>query len=101
MGERKGYGKCKTCPKHSGECERVHASRNCSSNFHGINETLCWCCANALPGVDRETGHERGCEWSLYKQPVPGWDATREDIPMNDKMLRSYRVFDCPKFERG
>lgn len=102
-GRRRGYGKCADCPKYSDACDRVNAQRNCTQNYHGVNETLCWCwcCANAVPRVDRETGHEYGCEWSLYFQPVPGWTAEKRVIPMEGKSLLSYNVCDCPKFERG
>ncbi len=101
IGKKKTYqcGKCLDCEYWCDEC----LERNTSANFgrgnqHLIGESLCWCCANAVP--DYEKG--RGCEWSMYRQPVPGWEAESDYINDYDgKMRRRYCVIKCPKFVRG
>lgn len=74
-------------------------------------QTLCWCCANAVPSP--ETG--AGCSWSRREHtPVPGWVAERRDIPRYYTLRRSggvtytsagmeesYRVISCPEFKEG
>ena len=60
-------------------------------------EQLCWSCKNACGG----------CEWSAYLEPVPGW--TAEKVPRweyigtkeNTRLGFSYKITECPKFERG
>lgn len=60
-------------------------------------EQLCWSCKNACGG----------CEWSAYLEPVPGW--TAEKVPRweyigtkeNKRKGFSYKITECPKFERG
>lgn len=71
------------------------------------NTTLCWLCRHAVPKTveNKKTGevkYVRGCEWSIYQQPVPGWDAERSEmIIRKGKKVHSYFVNSCPKFERG
>lgn len=60
-------------------------------------DQLCWECKNACGG----------CEWSARLEPVPGW--TAEEVPRwiyrgnkEDKELgHTYKITECPKFERG
>ncbi|MCL2461417.1 MAG: hypothetical protein FWF44_02025 [Defluviitaleaceae bacterium] len=55
-------------------------------------ETICWQCKNA---------NGNGCEWFKEHLPVRGWIAARNDIDGNDSFKVSFRVFECPEFERG
>ena len=56
--------------------------------------TLCDFCANACGG----------CSWSQkdVQTPVPGWDAVRRDIPLDEvrplSFVESYVVIHCPEF---
>ena len=88
-------GKCQHCEYWSDECKKVNAS-HCGGQ-HQTGETLCWCCKHAVP-IDGN-----GCEWSMYKQPVDGWEVSQMKIfRKNDgTMAYTYRVDKCPKFERG
>lgn len=58
-------------------------------------DQLCWSCKNACGG----------CEWSANLEPVPGW--TAEKVPRdtgtreNKRKGFSYKITECPKFERG
>lgn len=60
-------------------------------------EQLCWSCKNACGG----------CEWSARLEPVPGWTAEKvprwEYIGTKEKKRKvfSYKITECPKFERG
>lgn len=88
-------GKCQHCEYWSDECKKVNAA-HCGGQ-HQTGETLCWCCKHAVP-IDGN-----GCEWSMYKQPVDGWEVSQMKIfRKNDgTMAYTYRVDKCPKFERG
>lgn len=88
--------RCKTCPKHSKECDDIRAAEmeltkkthiNSVSPHHD-SHTLCWCCTKGVSG---------GCNWIDHKQPVDHWIAT----PTDRGMFHSYHVIDCPEFERG
>jgi hypothetical protein len=92
-----GVLKCKNCPKHSEECDRIraeeiriHKEQHVRDNVspHVSSHTLCWCCKKSVTG---------GCNWIDKKQPVDHWDATATDRGM----FHSYHVLDCPEFERG
>ncbi len=53
--------------------------------------TQCLVCENAYGG----------CRWSQDGQPIPGWDAVRNDLVDTVPIFRqieSYVVLDCPKF---
>lgn len=71
------------------------------------NSSLCWYCRHAVPKkiIDRHTYEEhyvRGCAWSIYKQPVEGWDAEKSEITGgNGNRITCYYVKYCPMFERG
>lgn len=71
------------------------------------NISLCWGCRHAVPKTvnDERTGEPRyirGCPWSIYKQPVPGWDAERGYIRgAKGQRVVCYYVNHCPLFERG
>lgn len=64
--------------------------------------TLCWHCQNSVPSADGS----KGCEWSLYLQPVPGWDAIPRTIRNRVKkgessITKSFHVIFCPRFKEG
>lgn len=62
--------------------------------------TLCWLCANAVPSPSPNgCGYKTGCEWSIYGQKVPGWDA--EECRIGGLTKPSFLVKSCPKFKRG
>lgn len=42
-----------------------------------------------------------GCSWSQGFTPVYGWTAVPTKITCADHKADSYRVIDCPEFERG
>ena len=65
-------------------------------------QTICWECIHA------DKGKASICPWVSEFKPVEGWDATRRDIlvPGRNKNQpahydESYRVHQCPLFERG
>lgn len=62
------------------------------------NQTLCWCCANAVP----DRAGKRGCSWSRSGIPVTGWEAERKDIKVSDgirtRLAESYVVTNCPQY---
>lgn len=88
-------GKCQYCEYWSNKCKEVNAA-HCGGQ-HQTGETLCWCCKHAVP-IDGN-----GCEWSMYKRPVEGWEVSQMKIfRKNDgTMAYTYQVNKCPKFERG
>lgn len=92
-------GKCKECAYWTDECKRINLSvNNGKGNPHLPGETLCWCCKNAVPDAEGR----RGCEWSIYNQKVPGWDADRVILSDQEECRTwSYIVKRCPKFVRG
>lgn len=63
------------------------------------SETLCWTCANAVPGK------ETGCSWSRSFKPVQGWKAKRRDVKYKDcragrlHQIESYEVRKCPEYK--
>lgn len=89
--------KCKSCKYWSDKCKEINFSRQHQS--HQPTESLCWCCENAVP--DKEG--LKGCEWSMYKQPVKGWRVVEAaEYHMADgRICKSYKVSSCPKFARG
>lgn len=56
--------------------------------------SLCWRCAHAVPNPQEG----RGCEWSMYFRPVPGWVVEIRTLPHIGK---TPNVRQCPKFKRG
>lgn len=87
-------GKCQTCAYWSDTCEDINTRKK---QLHGTRDTLCWCCKHAVPGENK------GCEWSMYRVPVPGWNVDQSGLHRlsNGKLVHTYRVVSCPKFERG
>lgn len=55
--------------------------------------TLCWTCKHIVPNREGT----RGCSWGRFLIPVEGWKA----IPTNTCGPGSYRVIECPQYERG
>lgn len=65
--------------------------------YSGYEESICWNCMNSVPDDD-----ERGCPWSLFGEPVEGWEATPSYISANGvQCARSYCVHRCPLFREG
>lgn len=93
-------GKCITCPYFSTKCVEINNSHNSGNgNPHQPGESLCWCCKHSIPSTKVAN---KGCEWSMYRQKVPGW--TAEKVKLSDQAgykTISYVVKRCPKFERG
>lgn len=59
-------------------------------------ETLCWNCKHAVPN------EVYGCSWSMFGEPVEGWQATKTTIKeKGEKAIESYCVCKCPRFKRG
>lgn len=70
------------------------------------NCSLCWSCKNAVPTAvqDPRTGERKytqGCAWSIYRQPVKGWDAEKSEMKVNDRICPTYYVNDCPEYVKG
>lgn len=69
------------------------------------DQTICWRCRHAVPKINSRTGevrYVRGCPWSIYRQPVIGWDAEERMLPgHNGRRMRSFLVKSCPMFEEG
>jgi hypothetical protein len=58
--------------------------------------TMCWSCANAVPGP------ETGCSWSRRFEPVKGWTAMPTKIEINrGRIDDSFLVLDCPEYVEG
>lgn len=71
-------------------------------------ETICWFCKHSVPKLAKDkygdyiTGkYVAGCEWSIYKQKVPFWEAESATMIIDNKKIQSFIVAKCPKFERG
>ena len=83
------YAQCEKCEYHCTRCDEIAASPQKCTHIYG--DSLCWCCANSVPG------HGFGCAYSLHNEPVAGWEATERYV---DGHI-SYRVRKCPGFIRG
>ena len=68
----------------------MEATRRKLPRYH---PTLCFDCQNAVPNKTR------GCEWSRYGQPVPGWTAHPTLIRTHDSCPNSFCVVKCPKYD--
>ena len=69
-----------------------HKTKNRPKDIVSRPETLCWRCAKSV---------NNGCSWSASFKPVNGWTAVPTKITFADHTADSYRVIDCPEFERG
>ena len=69
-----------------------HKPKNRPQDVYKSSDTLCWRCAKAATN---------GCAWSASFKPVNGWTAVPTKITCADHTADSYRVVDCPEFERG
>ena len=66
-------------------------SKKQSENAYTRNQTLCWDCAKACAG----------CNWSRQHEPVDGWEAVPTKIKICSTVeMDTYRVINCPEFER-
>lgn len=75
------------------ECRQKHGS--------GKPETLCWACRHAVPKISGDV-YVQGCEWSIKRLPVLGWDADARILKVSHEQdCFSYTVKSCPKFEKG
>ena len=60
------------------------------------NESICWHCENAVPG------NGRGCSWSRYRVPVPGWvSIDRKHKKISGEKCIGHKVQACPEFKKG
>lgn len=60
------------------------------------NEAICWHCKHAVPG------NGKGCSWSKYGKPVPGWvTIDGEYKKISGKKYIGHKVQACPLFEKG
>ena len=50
---------------------------------------LCWTCQNACGR----------CVWSKYGLPVPGWTATKNNIPENGEYSATYHIYAWPRYK--
>lgn len=93
--EKRDSHKCQYCEYWCAKCKEINAAHR--GGQHQTGDTLCWCCKHAIPI------NGNGCEWSMYKQPVEGWEVSEIKLVMqpNGKMVYTYKVERCPKFERG
>lgn len=89
--------KCKTCKYWCDKCKEINMLH--PSQTHLPTESLCWCCKHAVPDAEGE----RGCSWSVRHKPVKGWKiAESAKYKAGDgREIASYKVSECPKFERG
>lgn len=52
------------------------------------NYQLCWTCKKACGG----------CSWSRDGEPIKGWTAEKNVIPLNRKYAETYKVSKCPEY---
>ena len=84
----KGQFRCEACRA------RYHPEKTQSMS-------LCWKCKHAVPKLQNGR-YVKGCEWSIMRLPVLGWEAKARILKVAHGMDRfSYDVKSCPKFERG
>lgn len=60
-------------------------------------QTICWKCKHAVPAIHNGR-YVKGCEWSIYRACVPGWEA--DELPYGPGK-KTYNVRSCPKFKKG
>lgn len=89
--------KCKTCKYWCDKCKEINMLH--PSQTHLPTESLCWCCKHAVPDAEGK----RGCSWSIRHEPVKGWKIVESaKYKAGDgREITSYKVSECPKFERG
>lgn len=68
--------------------------REPGNNPRNKRPTLCWRCANAVPNPPKG----RGCEWSMFFRPVPGWSIAMHSLP---NIGKAPSVYQCPKYREG
>lgn len=89
--------KCQTCKYWCDKCKEINMMH--TSQTHLPTESLCWCCKHAVPDAEGE----RGCSWSISHKPVKGWKIAENAKykTADGREIPSYKVSECPKFERG
>ena len=55
-------------------------------------EQLCWSCSKACGGSD--------CPWANKLQPVEGWTAKPSIVMSNYHQINTYRIIECPLYEK-
>lgn len=63
-------------------------------NYGQKGEQLCWTCIHAVPTLDGA----RGCSWSRYFEPVPGWTAKAVRRVDCGTAIQTYRIHKCPEY---
>lgn len=93
-------GKCKDCEYKSDKCKEIAMMHK--QDVISPQQTLCWCCKNAVPEKDSKGIYICGCEWSIKSEPVPGWEVSSAGLVFEQgHSYMTYCVSRCPKFERG
>ena len=75
-------------------------SCGCLNKRGGNNGTLCWSCENSVPRIE-DGVYTRGCNWSVNKKPVEGWEAEPRTLRHNGAGLeftKSFHVISCPQY---
>lgn len=65
--------------------------------------TLCWSCENSVPRIE-DGIYTRGCNWSINKKPVEGWEAEPRTLRHNGVGLaftKSFHVISCPQYSES
>ena len=57
-------------------------------------KSLCWYCKHA-------TNKYGACSWSARFKPVDGWESNLTKYLYRDRVVDTYNVKKCPKFEEG
>lgn len=96
-------GKCKNCEYRSDKCREIaDAHKRDDREKQNTDATLCWCCKNAVPAKDGTGKYTAGCEWSMFRRPVKGWEVSKAALVREcGHTYMTYCVSRCPKFERG
>lgn len=104
---RRAHGLCERCGRKLEEQrlkargKRAFICGDCLAKRTEKPKTLCWDCVHSVP--KRINGqYVRGCEWSIKRLPVIGWEAETKilRVAATDDCI-SYNVKSCPKFEKG
>lgn len=73
-------------------------SCGCLNTAKTSNQTLCWTCENSVPKIEYGE-YTRGCNWSINKLPVEGWEAEPTRIKHQGSIITpSFLVKNCPQY---